>query len=416
MSSTFSIALSALQAQSEAINATSNNLANVNTVGFKGSNVDFQDALSQSLSGVQIGMGVSKAITVQQFSQGSLQSSSSPLAAAIEGDGFFVLKGSSGQQMFTRDGDFTLDSSGVLKTQTGESVQGWMADSNGNVSSNGALTNISLPVGQVLPPKPTGSLSISANLNSATDATSPNATFSVPIQVVDSLGSMHTLTMSFTKSSSTPDTWSYQVTIPGADVNSASSSVSVAGPGTLTFNSDGTLNTTGITSPVSIAVNGLADGAANMSINWNLLNPDGTGALTQFAQTSALSSSTQDGAQAAELSGFSVEQGGNIVATFSNGQTKVEAQLALAGITNPTSLENAGNNNFIVSGDTATPVFGAANTGGRGQIESGQIEGSNVDLAAQFSNLIVYQSAYQASSKIITTADQMTQELLSLIH
>jgi flagellar hook protein FlgE len=187
-------------------------------------------------------------------------------------------------------------------------------------------------------------------------------------------------------------------------------------PGTVTFNTNGTMSTAGGTTPVAINVSNLADGASNMSINWNLFDSNGNGNLTQYDQASALAGSTQDGSAAAELNQVSIQNGGQVVATYSNGQTKVEAQLALASIQNPDTLQNAGNNEFVAGGNTATPAFGLPQTGGRGQIVAGELESSNVDLATQFTDLIMYQSGYQAASKVITTADQMTQELLDLIH
>jgi flagellar hook protein FlgE len=153
-----------------------------------------------------------------------------------------------------------------------------------------------------------------------------------------------------------------------------------------------------------------------MTINWNLFNADGSGTMTQFAEPSSLESSKQDGAQAAQLSQISVGNGGQIFATYSSGQQVVAGQLALAAIANPESLMNAGNNNYNVSGETATPVMGLPNSGGRGEIVGGSLESSNVDMGAEFTHLIVFQSSYGASSKVITTANTMSQDLLQLIQ
>lgn len=419
MSSTFSIALSALKAQSEAINTTGNNLANMNTLGFKGSSVDFEDMISQAMGtgqGSAIGMGVNAPINNQIFTQGSIQSSTSPLATAIQGNGFFVVTNSSNQQLFTRDGDFTIDSNGVLQTQTGEKVQGWMAQP--GINPTGAPTDIVLPTGTLLPPTATQNITTNLNLDASATAGTAAGSFSTPIQVVDSLGNTHTLTITFTKSSTSANTWNYDVTIPGGDLTGGPSTpVSLlSSPGTLTFNTDGTLSTSAGTSPVALSATGLADGAANMSINWNVFDSSGNGTVTQYAQTSSLSSSSQDGSQAAQLSSVSIQTGGLVMATFSNGQQRVEAQLALASIQNPDSLQNAGNNNFAATGTTAAPAIGVPQTGGRGQILGGSLEGSNVDMATEFTNLIVFQSAYQASSRVISTANQMSQDLMNLIH
>ncbi len=423
MSSVFSIALSALQAESEAINTTGNNLANMNTDGFKGSDVDFKDLFSQYIgdaSSFQTGLGVSLPVNNQIFTQGAIQSTSAPLAAAIQGNGFFVVNSAStGQQLFTRDGNFTQNSSGVLQTQTGEDVQGWTASTNGTINTSGPTGNIVLPAGTTLPPSATQNFTLDANLDAQSVAGTSTGTFSVPMQVVDSLGDTHNLTITFTQSAASPNTWSYDVTIPGGDLTGGTTGTEqsvLANPGTVTFNQDGTLSSAGGTAPVAVNINGLADGASNMAVNWNLFNSDGSGTLTNYAQTSNLGSSTQDGIQAAQLTSVAIQNGGQVVAIYSNGQQKVEAQLAMAAIQNPDSLQNVGNNNLAVSTQTATPAIGVAQTGGRGQILGGSLESSNVDMATQFTNLIVYQSAYQASSRVISTANNMTQDLMQLIH
>jgi flagellar hook protein FlgE len=416
MSSTFSIALSGLKAQSDAIDTTGNNLANLNTTGFKGSAVDFKDLFSQTLGvagSFQSGLGVGVPVTNQQFTQGSIQNSSSPLSTAIQGSGFFVVNSPSRQQLFTRDGNFVLDSSGVLKTQTGETVQGWTATPAG-LSTAGVPGDISLPTGAVLPPKATQNFSLDANLDAGTAAA---GTFSSPIAVVDSLGNTHNLTVTFTRTA-TANVWNYDVTIPGADVGGAAGSqvsVLTGAPGSVTFNTNGTLAAS--TTPVAaLNITGLADGAAALPINFNLFDSNSAGTMTQYAETSNLASSTQDGTPPAQLTTVGIQNGGQVIASFSNGQQRVVAQLALASIENPNSLQSVGNNNMLPTSSTAIPAIGVPQTGGRGQILGGALEGSNVDIATQFTNLIVYQSAYQANSRVITTAQQLDQELFNLIH
>ena len=417
MSSTFSIALSGLQAASEAINTTGNNLANLNTDGFKGSSVSFKDLFGETLganNSFQVGLGVSVPVTDTVFSQGSIQSSTSSYAAAIQGNGFFVVNNSQNQQLFTRDGNFELDSTGTLKTQTGETVQGWVATSSG-INTTGAPGDIVLPTGSVLPPTTTQNVSLTANLNATATVGSTDGSYQVPVQVVDSLGNQHTLTFNFTKTSA--NTWNYDVTVPGGDITGGTSGVQqsiLSAPGTITFDTSGNM-TTATANPVTLSLANLADGASNQSITWNLFDSSGAGSITQYSQAST-ASSTQDGVQAAQLSQVAIQDGGQVVATFSNGEQKVEAQLALASIQNPGSMTNVGNNNYAATSNTATPAIGSPQTGGRGQIDGGALEGSNVDLATQFTNLIVYQSAYQANSRVISTADQMTQDLLNVIH
>ncbi|MGH9654398.1 MAG: flagellar hook protein FlgE [Bryobacteraceae bacterium] len=483
MSSALSIALSALQAQSEGIDTTGNNLANMNTTGFKGSTADFEDLMSQYMgvgAGQAVGTGVARPINQQLFTQGPLQPSNSPLATAIQGNGFFMVNDPSGAQLYTRDGNFTISQTGVLQTQTGENVQGWTIGPTGTVNTSTVPGDITLPTGAILPPQITQNFSLSMNLDSNTPAGNP---WSTTVTAVDSLGNTHTLTATFTPSA-TPNTWNYQVTIPGADLStgvpqttatttSGSPSITVASAtgivtgesvsgagiaagttvasvagttitlsqnatasgaavpltfgttvnllspaGTLTFNPDGTLQT-GTTSPVVLTVPTLADSAligTGGAINWNLFDSNGSPLITQYGTTSAVSATQQDGTLAAQLTSVAIQNGGTVVATFSNGKQMVEAQLALASIQNPDSLENAGNNNFSATADTSAPAVGLPQSGGRGQILGGQLEGSNVDMATEFTNLITYQSGYQASSRVITTVNTLTQDLMNLIR
>jgi flagellar hook protein FlgE len=418
MSSTFSIALSALRADSDAINTTGNNLANLNTTGFKASDLQFKNLLTQYLgneSGGGFGLGVAAPISEQVFSQGAIQTSSLPLATAIQGNGFFVVRDANGQQMFTRDGGFKLDSHGVLETQTGERVQGWTA-SGGAVNATGTPSDVILPAGTLLAPTATKNITANINLDASANLSATAQSFSAPVQVVDSLGNTHTISLNFTKAA-TANTWTYDVTIPGSELNgNPSGDISLlTAPGTITFNSDGTLNSS-VTSPVALTISGLADGASDMQINWNLLNQDGTPTTTQYAEASSLASLNQDGSQAAELLQVSIQNGGQILATYSNGHQTLEAQLALAAIQNPDSLKNLGNNNFVVGADTSAPAIGLPQSGGRGQIIGGALEGSNVDMGLEFTNLIVYQSSYGANAKVITTANTISQDLLNLIQ
>jgi len=254
------------------------------------------------------------------------------------------------------------------------------------------------------------------NLNSAGVVGDPTTgSFSSPVQVVDSLGATHTLTVDFTKTG--PNAWSYNVTIPGADLTSGKAGTpSSVAKGNLTFNAQGQLTAPAAGSPVAIAITGLSDGAADLNANWNLYSPTGASTVTQYSSASALSGSTQDGVAAAQLTQVGLDTNGQVLAHYSNGSSLVLAQVALAGISNPDTLVSVGNNNFQVSASTATPVVGTAGTGSRGTIEGGALESSTVDIASEFTNLIVYQRAYQANSRVISTTDQIVQDLISLIH
>ena len=414
MPGSFSIALSGLNADKIALDVVGNNLANLNTTGFKESTTSFHDlvaSLSASPSS-QVGAGVSAPDTQRQFLQGSIQLTGSAFDAAIQGSGFFIVKDSAGQNLYTRAGNFQLDANGNLVTATGEKVQGWTAAA-GGLNTTGGVGNIVVPQNSLQTPVATTQFTMNLNLNAAGVVGDTTGTFSAPIQVVDSLGATHTLTVTFTKTGA--NAWKYAVTIPGEDLTggTAGKPSSVA-TGNITFDASGQLKTPAAGTPIDVKVPGLADGAKDLDINWNPYKADGTSTLTQFANPSALSASSQDGIAAAQVTQVAIGDGGQVIAHFSDGTQQVVAQLALAAVSNPDSLVAVGNNNFEVGAETATPAVGTAGSGGRGTIQAGALESSTVDIAQEFTNLIVYQRSYQANSRVITTLDEITQDLLAL--
>jgi flagellar hook protein FlgE len=422
MFTSFSTALSALDAFSTAIDVTGNNLANLDTPGFKASTTYFRDLVTESLGAglgeTQVGFGTGLPMTIRQFSQGAIQTSSGLDDAAIAGEGFFVVNNSQGNQLFTRAGSFQVDSSGTLRTNTGQAVQGWTGISSvtGTVDTNAAIGNIVVPVGGVKQPVATQNMTLSFNLNSnaAADSTS---NYSETLNVYDSLGTAHTLTVNFQKTGA--NTWSYATTIPGNDVSggTAGTPVAISGAsGTLTFDASGHLTSPAAGSPIPIAITGLADGANDMSISWNPYNAAGVGTITQFGQPSAENAKTQDGAPASELTQVGLANGGQLVAQYSDGTQVVVGQVAMANIRNPTSLIAVGNNNYQSSALTAVPAIGVPNTGGRGDIQGGSLESSTVDIAQEFTNLIVLERGYQANSRVVTTADTLSQNTINLIQ
>ncbi len=216
MFNVFSTALSALNATSTAIDVVGNNLANMDTTGFKGSDMAFSDLISQSIGsngGTQVGFGTAQPLTIQDFSQGAIQTETSPLDAAIQGNGFFITQNANGNTLYTRDGTFQVDNSGNLVTATGAAVQGWTAlDATGTINTSGLIGNIALSSGALKPPVATTDMTVSLNLNSAATADATSS-FSTPVTVYDSLGTSHVLTVDFQKTGS--NTWSYQVTRAG---------------------------------------------------------------------------------------------------------------------------------------------------------------------------------------------------------
>jgi len=408
--STYSIALSGLTAQASALNIVSDNLANLNTTGFKGSTASFHDLVTQAMSSsTPNGAGVSSVSGQRSFTQGSIQITSGAFDAAIEGNGFFVVQNTQGQQLYTRAGNFSLNSGGNLVNSNGDLVLGWTS-ANGAVNASGAPGAITMPAGAALKPTASTKFSLDANLN-ASAATGD--TFSTPVQVVDSLGATHTLTVKFTK---TAPGWHYDVSIPDADLSTPPTPPAPIATGDLTFDSNGQLTSpaSGSAGAIDVKLTGLADGASDLAMKWNLYNPDNTPTLTQYAQTSAVSATNPDGIAAAQLSQVSLSDGGMLVAQYSNGKQQTIGQVALAGIPNPDSLIAAGQNNFALGANTAAPAIGAAGTGGRGQIKAGAIEGSNVDIASEFTMLMTFQRSYQADSRAITTQDQIAQDLMQM--
>ncbi len=417
MFTSFSTALSALDATSTAIDVVGNNLANMDTPGFKTSEVCFQDLVTESLGAglgtTQVGFGTGTPFTVREFSQGAIQSSSGVLDAAIQGEGFFVVQDSSGNKYYTRAGNFETDKSGNLETDTGNTVQGWTAidPATGQVNTNGPIGNIVVPVGSLKAPTPTSAFTVDMNLNSAATADS-TSDFSVPVTIYDSLGTSHVLTLSFENTGA--NTWSYAVSIPGADLVDPTGSTLTTG--TLQFDTSGNLISPADGSPITFTMPALADGAASGStITWNPYNSNGSGEITQFGQPSASSASSQNGAAAAELVNVGLANGGAIVAQYSDGTQATVGQVALASIRNPNTLVATGGNSFQLSELTATPSIGTPGTGGRGTIQGGSVEASTVDIATEFTNLIVYQRAYEANGKVVTTADQLSQTTINLI-
>lgn len=411
MSTSFSTALSGLNAYSTAISVVGNNLANMDTTGFKEDNVEFQDLVTQSigadLGSTQVGFGVGTPITMTNYGQGALESTGGALDAAIQGDGFFIVNtAGSGNTEYTRGGSFEVNTQGYLTTASGDLVQGWSMN-DGVLNTNAPIGNISVPVGQLAPPQVTTQMSTSLNLDSAA---SSGTSFSTSIQVYDSLGQAHTVTLTFTQSG-TPNQWNYSVSVPGSDVTGGTYTPVT---GTLTFDSNGNLTSPAPTDPpIQIPITGLADGASDMNVTWNLYNgtmPD----ITQYDQTSAASAQSQNGQAAADLVSVGLANGGQVLAQYSDGQQVVVGQMAMAQIENPDSLVAAGNSNYQASALTALPAIGLPGTGGRGTVVGGSTEASNVNIATEFTDLIIYQQGYEANAHVVTTENQLSQDTLNL--
>jgi len=407
---TFSIPLSGLTASSIALSAIANNLANLNTVGYKDTRVLFRDLFYQSLgtSGagdpIQLGAGTTVSSMPAMFTQGSVDPSGVPTDVAIMGDGFFAVQ-KDGITSYTRAGNFSKDKDGFLVTAEGEQVMGYPAI-NGAVDTGQGLVPLQLGSGMISPPTATSSVQLRSNL----DATAPVGTvFPATIGVYDSLGATHILTFNFTKTAS--NAWNYSISIPAAEVGATGNPV-VVKTGALTFDGNGNIATPA-TDVAGIAITGLADGASDLTFDWKLY--DGTsGLVTQVATPSGTASTQQDGSGSGSMTKFSIGSDGMITGTFSNGKTAVMGQLVLANFANTQGLVRSGQNDFTATLSSGQAVIGSPGTGGRGTLSGGALELSNVDIAKEFASLIVAQRGFQANARAVTTFDEITQDTINL--
>jgi flagellar hook protein FlgE len=408
----FSIALSGLQADSVALNTIGNNLANLNTTAYKGQTTSFEDLFYQQIGesgsgdAIQVGAGTRVSGTSTDFTEGTILPDSNVNSAdmALAGNGFFVVE-QGGVQSLTRAGNFQLSSSGSLITQDGQQVMGYAAV-NGVVNQNSTLTPLTIPVGVNEGAQATQNFSLTANLNSnATVGT----TFSSPVQIFDSLGQSHQATVSYTKTGT--NTWGYTVSLAAGDATG----VPTNNTGTLTFDTSGNLvSPTG--SVNNITFPGLTDGASDLSFNWNLNNSAGTPTISQLASASSNTASSQDGFTSGVYQSFVVDSSGVITAQFSNGRTSTIGQLAVATVANTAGLLVSGGNNFTTTAASGLATVGVAGAGGRGTIDDGALEQSNVNISTEFSNLIVAQRAFEANSKTVTTFDTISQDVMSMVR
>ncbi len=410
--SAFSLPLSGLAASSDLLNVIANNLANLNTDGYKDQGLDFADVFNQiqGTSGngdpIQFGSGVQVEGQTSNYTNGSVSATGVASNMALQGNGFFVMQSANGQENFTRDGDFTVNSLGQICSPDGQLVMGYPAV-NGVVSTSSALAPISVNQASNIPAVSSTSISMNTNLDASAKV---GDTFSTPITVYDSLGTSHVLSVTYTNTGA--NAWSYNITVPGADVG-ATTPQSVA-TGNLTFNSSGAL--TAPTSPITgINITGLADGAASMSLSWNLNGSGTTPTITQQDATSATSGTTQNGYGVGTLVGYQILADGTVQGQFSNNQTMSLGQVAVAGFANVQGLQQVGNNNYQASFASGAANISEAGVAGNGAITGGAVEESNVNLSSEFATMIVAQQGYEANAKVLTTMDQVSQATIQMI-
>ncbi|MBU1589476.1 MAG: flagellar hook protein FlgE [Actinobacteria bacterium] len=382
-------AISGLRSHQTMLDVTGNNIANVNTTGFKASATQFQDTLSQLTRGAsgaqaesggsnpaQIGLGVQVAAISTNFSQGSAQATGRSTDMMISGDGFFVVQ-SGGETLYTRAGSFSFDAGGRLVTPDGALVQGWTAVNGVVPTTGGATGNITLPQNAVAPAIATTSVTMTGNLPAGTAV---GDVLTRDVDVYDATGASRTVSMEFTR---TATGWNTKAT-DGATVST----------GALVYNAAGKVSSGG-----TLTVNGIAIDLST---------------TTGFADLNTIAASKQDGREPGTLQSFSLSKDGTLIGSFSNGSTEAIARIALATFVNPGGLEKAGGSTYRTSINSGGATLGTAGTGGIGSLMGGALEMSNVDLSQEFTNLIVAQRGFQANARIITTSDEVLQELTNL--
>jgi flagellar hook protein FlgE len=356
----------------------------------------------------QIGLGVRLTGVTVNFAQGATQLTGRSTDFAIQGDGFFAVD-QGGTQEYTRNGSFSLDANGNLVTADGGFVQGWQADPNtGVVATTGGVGKLQIPVGQLINPVTTTSMKIGGNLPAdATVGTKINA----GINVYDKTGTSIPLRAEFTKVADTAGSTNWQVRVYDAGNNV------IAGPTNVQFDLSGALTTGNpvVTQAQLANIAGTSAGSwAAGGITLDFGTSTAPDRLTGSAELNSVAALSQDGSAVGSVVGFSVSQQGLITGVFSNGRSQALGQIALATFANPPGLEKAGNSMYLKTVDSGEPNIGVAGQAGRGTLSGGTLEMSNVDLAAEFTNLIVAERGFQANSRVITTSDEILQDLVNL--
>jgi flagellar hook protein FlgE len=441
-----------------------NNISNINTTGFKKGRVSFQDMLYQQLNAAakpqeevggvnpkEVGLGMSIASIDTIHTQGSLQTTGVGTDLAISGTGFFILKDAE-KVYYTRAGDFTVDRDGTfVNPGNGMKVQGWMAQELDGVQildTSRETENLIIPIGGKDEARATTTVNFACNLDKRTPFIAEGAnpaeiiegTWGTEIKVFDTFGLEHILRVEFSRVPDDQNAWNAAVVIDPENADPTNTTVGLGGAAPATGDANtftvnfsnlgnlaGVVDAAGNASPeegavimrvafdVQTATPG-ADGApVRQEFELNLGQVGGlVNTITQYAEASSTKAFQQDGYTMGYLENFKIDQSGTITGVYTNGNTRTLGQVAMASFTNQGGLEKVGDNNYVVSNNSGNANVGASRTQGRGKIVAGALEMSNVDMAEQFTDMIVTQRGFQANSKTIQTADQLLQELLTL--
>ncbi len=425
--------LSGIKSNQLALDVIGNNISNVNTPSFKAGRASFTDTLSltirsgsrptETLGGMdpmQIGRGTSIGNISTSFTQGSLDTTNNPTDVGIAGEGFFILARES-ERFYTRDGSFQIDATGrLVDPSTGYTVQGRMATETGEIISSAPISDIILPIESLFPARATADVTFSGNLDAGAGIADTDAdgiddsteAYQASVLIYDSLGDTHTLTMTFGLTD-VPNQWTWEAGVTSDDGNVISSTAI----GLIHFNPDGSIDD--VTDPtettVDIVISGpggagnpLGNGASEQTIKINF------GELAQFSGSFSPVPSFRDGHGMGALSSINFDNSGTLVGTFTNGATQMLAQLVLADFYNPTGLIKAGNNMYLMSMNSGAPLIGVAGTGIRAAVVPGSLESSNVDLANEFTNMIIAQRGFEANARVVMTSDSILGDLISL--
>ncbi len=405
--------ISGLSANATAMTVIGDNIANVNTTGFKSNRSHFANILSSSLGGDSttgnVGRGVEFWGTNAQWTQGSMENSSNATDLGINGKGFFMVQDGSGTTFFTRAGNFTFDKNGYLVNPDGLQLQGYQIDADGNI---GSISSVYIPGERTSAPSPTTEMNFDINLDSGAEV---GDTYATAQTVYDSLGNAVPVTFTFEKTG--PGEWSVDCSVPdggGADVSFISGADTTATIG-ITFDANGAMVIP--TADVTIVVPA-SNGGAALRLTWDLYDdaatPRSHGDMTGYAADSGTTFQYQNGFPAGTLRSIAVDEAGVVMATYSNGQMTPMFQIALADFPSYDGLSKMGRNLYTATLASGQPLPGTAGTGRLGTISPQSLEMSNVDLAEEFVKMITTQRAFQANSRVITTSDEILQELINI--
>jgi len=415
LSTTLYTAISGLQSNSQAMSVTGNNISNSNTVGFKSSSTVFSDLLSANISSSsgnsQVGRGAQIQTIYTNFSQGGFETTESATDLAIEGNGFFIVSPPDSETMYyTRNGSFSFDDEGYLVTADGYRVQGSLYNAAGQLNS-GSLSDIQVDVVSQIAAQQTENVTLQTNLDSNAEIVGPfdvtdpenSSNYSTTTTIYDSLGTAHLATCYFTKTAD--QTWEWNVTVDSDELAAGGTNdLTIVGTGVLTFDEDGNLTSGETGNTAALAWDNGADPTQVITYDFE---------TTQFDSDSTVFAQNQDGHTAGEVTSVEIGEDGTVNAIYSNGETVTVAMISLATFVNPDGLASEGGSLYRETSSSGTPTIGyPGETQGTLMVQS--LELSNVDLAAEFVDLITIQNGYTANSRVITTTDEMLQELLNL--